>query len=185
MNKENTLAKLFHAGCFLLTLVGTVAQAEKSPVASNVSRDDYIPLKEVSLGIERTRCLGTCTVYRVSISGFGRVEYEGLDHVDAIGVHESEVSVDDVVKLVNQFLKVRSFESPEEYASQELAKLEGEKLVRLRSFVTDRPSTILRLRLGKKSKEVVLYHNFPVEYEELANEIDRVAGTAQWVHGDK
>ena len=58
--------------------------------------------------------------------------------------------------------------------SQRTASAEGES-------VSDGPTTILRLRLGDVRKEVKLYRNYPAELGELAERIDRVAGSERWV----
>jgi len=49
-------------------------------------------LTELIITLERTRCLGTCPVYKLTISGDGTVVYEGKDFVKVKGMKKSRVS---------------------------------------------------------------------------------------------
>jgi hypothetical protein len=51
--------------------------------------------------------------------------------------------------------------------------------------VTDLPTTITTVRIGTRLHRIVDYYGAPEELHEIERAIDRVAGTARWVHGDR
>ena len=185
MNRNKTVLSLMCAACVLLPFGEPLLSADAPPEAHEAPRSGKVHLSEVSIGLERTECFGPCPVYRLSISGYGHVEFEGIKHVDAIGSRESRLPIDEVIGLINKFLEIHFLESPDEYRYVDYVWREGEQLTRMQEFVTCGSSTTLRLRMGEIDKEVLLYHNVPAEYTKLADTIDEVVGTNRWILGDK
>lgn len=138
----------------------------------------------VSITLERTECFGTCPSYRVVVSGNGDVVFEGLGFVDAIGVHQAAIELDDFVALVNEFLRVRFFDALDRYEGRQLVQRRGDKLFMYSQTESDHPSTILTIRLGDHEKTVVLYNNYPSDLKSLADAVDSAAKTEQWVGSD-
>ena len=161
----------------LLSFIQPCILAQSSPI-----RARRYELGEIRLSLERTRCLGSCPIYSVTLSGDGRVVYRGTDHVAVTGIQETAISDDDLIVLVNEFLRAHFFDAKDAYRERELISLEPErKYLLLNEVVTDRPSTILSLKLGDREKRVILYHNYPAELYDLAGLVDRMSGVTKWV----
>jgi len=170
----------------LCLLTEHVARAEAPrPESDPAGGPGSYNLDNVSITLERTECFGPCPVYRVTVSGHGDVLYEGLKFVDAIGIHQSTIAVDDVVGLLNEFLRVRFFDVLDKYEGQQFVQLEGDRLIMYRQTVSCHSSTILTLRLGDHEKSVVLYDNYPSDLKSLAETVDSAVNTKQWVGPDK
>jgi hypothetical protein len=135
---------------------------------------------EVSIGLERTPCFGMCRTYKLTVGGDGSVRYEGLADVATVGVRQDTISIESVVRLLNEFLRVRFMDALDRYADRESVRLNNGEFVIFRGTTTDLPSQILTLRLGAKSKKVVLYDNFPAELGALPNLVDEVTNSKRW-----
>jgi Domain of unknown function (DUF6438) len=139
---------------------------------------DYIALSDVSMALERTACFGECPIYRVEVRGDGSVVYEGKQYVALAGRHEATIPIDQVISLVNAFLKARFFDALADYDDIVVASLEPDHSLGLYTgHMSDAPSTILEFELGERSKRVRLYQNYPIELEQLADLIDEVTGS--------
>ena len=136
--------------------------------------------QEVSLRLERTICFGTCPVYQVTILGDGTVKYMGTQFVGVEGGREDKVRLEDVARLLNEFLRVRFFDAADTYDGGEMVELRDGRYVLLGMDVTDLPSQILTLQLGARKKRVVLRYNYPSELGKLPNLVDDVAQTKRW-----
>jgi len=120
---------------------------------------------DVTITLERTICFGTCPAYTVTITGDGRVEYEGKEFVQVKGRASATIRPQDVAALVEAFEKARYFELQDKYTAN----------------ITDMPTTITSIRLDGRYKRIVDYYNAPPGLKELERLIDRVAGTEKWV----
>lgn len=136
----------------------------------------YVPppqgtLKQTQVFLDRGPCFGDCPSYQVSITGDGKVRYQGQSSVLVAGRHRSEVDPEAVRCLVEDF-KTADFWS--------LAS-------RYQASVTDNPGNLVRIRVGKHNKQVFDYVGeavgMPSIVRALEQEIDRVA-TGPWVLGD-
>lgn len=138
------------------------------------------------IALERTECFGACPSYRVELHGNGEVEYRGDRFVLAKGPHHWRVDPKSVARLLDRFRRAEYF--------------------RLQGFyeypVTDLPTYVTSLRVGRQSKYVLDYGgsgmgealattalkgsvpHMPANVTEIENAIDKVAGTASWVSGD-
>lgn len=122
--------------------------------------------------LERTRCFGTCPVYRVIIKKNGTVTYEGKDHVRVKGRQTSAVPCEKVEDLISEFRKIGYFSLKDSYEKYE---------------ITDLPSAITSLSVDGKTKTVRHYYgdsSSPRVLYELEKRIDGIAGTEKWVKGD-
>lgn len=125
--------------------------------------------KPVVIYLERTACYGTCPIYRVEIRGDGRVTYTGERFVAVTGVRTRRISAAAVARLVDQFRAANFYALQDSY----------------RGGVTDMPSAITTLRIGRHNKRVEDYAGqmvgMPPAVSDLELAIDRVAGTGEWI----
>ena len=153
-----------------LSMIGGVIAlmlASCAPVVSPAAQE-----ADVEITLTRGACYGACPVYEVSITGDGAVTYEGRRFVNVLGVQRAVVSREEVGRLVERFDAVAFVSLRDEY----------------RAEVTDLPTYTLTLERNGRAKTVVDYAGLdvgmPRAVRELQNEVDRVAGTAQWVLRD-
>jgi len=147
-------------------LIAAIALASCAPVEA--------PAQEgpVQISLNRTVCYGFCPDYTVTISGDGQVAYEGRSFVNVVGQRTSSVPAADVAALLARFDAIGFEQLQDEYRGQ----------------MTDLPTTTIALTRDGRTKRLVDYGGtsvgMPRTVRELQAEIDRVAGTAQWVLRD-
>ena len=126
-------------------------------------------MQDLEIRLARGACFGFCPVYTVTITGEGAVRYEGRNHVDAVGVRTATIPAADVARLVARFDEVGFDRLQDAYRSQ----------------ATDLPTFTISITRNGHTKTVVDYGGvsagMPRAVRDLEDEIDRVAGTAQWV----
>ena len=126
----------------------------------------------VEISLQRTVCYGFCPDYTVTISGDGQVRYEGRAFVNAVGERTATIPRENVAQLLERFDAVGFDNLRDEY----------------RGSMTDLPTTTITLVRNGRRKVLVDYGGtsvgMPREVRDLQREIDRVAGTAQWVLRD-
>lgn len=130
------------------------------------------PMNDVEIRLVRGVCFGFCPDYTVTVDGAGEVRYEGRRFVDAVGVRTATIPREDVARLVSRFDDIGFENLRDAYRAQ----------------VTDLPTYTVTLTRNGRTKTVVDYGGtgagMPESVRELQDEIDRVAGTAQWVLRD-
>lgn len=112
----------------------------------------------------RSGCYGNCPVYNIAIYGNGTVVYDGTIDVAAVGRRTSKISTEKFQQLVAEFEKANYFSLEDEY-----------------SFILDDPTITTSITIGGRRKTIVDYGQGPTELKNLAERIDEVAGTRQWV----
>jgi uncharacterized protein DUF6438 len=123
---------------------------------------------DVVITMQRTPCFGTCPAYTVTITGDGRVDYEGKQFVHVTGKATATIPPAEVAALVDAFEKADYFNLKDRYTAN----------------ITDMPTTTTSIRIGDRFKQVIDYYDAPQVLKQLEREIDRVARTAQWVSGE-
>jgi hypothetical protein len=126
----------------------------------------------VEITLTRTVCYGFCPAYTVTINEAGEVNYEGRAFVNVVGRRTATIPRESVARLVARFEEIGFEELRDEYRGQ----------------MTDLPTTTIAIERGGRRKAVIDYGGLsvgmPQAVRELQAEIDRVAGTAQWVLRD-
>lgn len=126
----------------------------------------------VEIRLNRTVCFGFCPDYTVTINGEGEVRYEGRRFVDAVGVRTATIPREDVARLLARFDEIGFDNLRDSYRGQ----------------MTDLPTYTISLTRNGRTKTVVDYAGtsvgMPRAVRDLQQEIDRVAGTSQWVLRD-
>lgn len=126
----------------------------------------------VEIRLARGACFGFCPVYTVSINGAGEVRYEGRNFVNVVGQRTATIPAENVARLLARFEEVGFDNLDDAY----------------RANVSDLPSYTVSITRDGRTKTVVDYGGvqagMPRTIRDLQDEIDRVAGTAQWVLRD-
>lgn len=128
--------------------------------------------QDTQITMSRSVCYGFCPDYTVTISGDGSVTYVGRAFVHVVGERRASIPPADVANLLRRFDEIGFERLNDAY----------------RANVSDHPTTIVVLERGGRRKVVVDYAGLnagmPAAVRELQDEIDAVAGTAQWVLRD-
>jgi hypothetical protein len=133
-------------------------------------------LRSVSVTLRRTACYGTCPVYAVTIDGSGLVQYLGEWHVDIPGAQTSRIPPEKLKDLLRDFEGIHFFDLQDKYSES----------------CTDQPTAIISILVDGKTKEVSNYFGGcegaksgpQVDLAELAEQIDKAAGSGRWVKCD-
>ncbi len=148
-------------GVFVLTSCAPVETPAETPAMSNVE-----------IRLTRGVCFGFCPDYTVTINGEGQVRYEGRRFVNVVGERTAAIPREDVARLVARFDEIGFDRLGDAYRGQ----------------MTDLPTYTVSLTRNGQTKTVVDYAGtsagMPQAVRDLETEIDRVAGTAQWVLRD-
>ena len=114
--------------CLLLSLVLTSDEASgqpllpTGPVLPSLAKLSDI---EIRLAYEsHGGCLGRCIEYAVVIRGEGIVEYEDLGGAPRDRPQQRTIPVEEVVSLVDAFIRARFFEALDKYDHEPVARRE-------------------------------------------------------------
>ena len=169
----------------LLAVTSSMASygaTQQEIVRENLGKE--IDPRQIVVTLERTQCLGSCPAYRVTFNGAGEVEYEGKALVKITGVRKATLPQEDVLKIVNELLRVRIFDAASEYDVRDSISSYKGRLTLASIVVTDAPSTYLELRIGDHARRVRLYYNVPKELGAIPDLIDQLVRIEQWIGTD-
>lgn len=147
----------------------------RETVAEQQVPSSHQPLPEVSpaevtISLSRGGCFGTCPGYEVNIHGNGQVDFQGGDYTDVQGKHSYQISPEAVAALVERARRADLWSMGASY----------------RAPITDNPTYVLTLKMGKSAHEIEDYVGrmvgMPVAVEEFEDEVDRVGRTSEWTH---
>jgi hypothetical protein len=171
------------AAWLLIARVTSTASAQVSS-AAGVDSASPIRLSDVKIGLVagggRSGCIGRCNIYRITIRGDGVITREDIGPPPRADTLKRTVDVDEVVSLVNEFLKVRFFDALDRYESVMFVERKGDLLLLRGSGGIDGGTIDITMRLGSRTKTVVLSENFPVELGGLRDRILRIGGPQSW-----
>jgi hypothetical protein len=147
-------------------------------VACAISTLEPAPAPDYSdlvITLQRTACFGTCPIYKLTVYGDGRVEYEGGQFVAVEGAQTATITIDQVKALVTAFEQADYFNLPDNYTAP----------------ATDLPTTITSVTFNGQTKTI---ENYGGCFGEVAGTdkapqalcdfevlIDTVTNSAQWV----
>ena len=127
------------------------------------------PLGEITVTLQRTSCMGTCPAYAVQIHGDGHVVYVGWRHVETTGKREYRIQVPAIAQLVDDMRASNLWSLRDSYGA------DG----------SDLPSAAIEIRIGTQTHRIYDYMGtwvgMPRTVNDIEDEIDRVADTAQWI----
>lgn len=168
-------------------LAVSVSMAAQAPTQQEIVKENLgkeLDPGKITVTLERTQCFGSCPAYRVRLTGRGEVEYEGKALVKTAGIRNATLPREEVLKIVNELLRVRVFDAAPEYIVQDSINSYEGKLTLGSIYMTDGPSTWLELSLGGHTKRVHLYNNVPKELAAIPDLIDQAVNIEQWIGSD-
>jgi hypothetical protein len=122
------------------------------------------PAADFSLSLERTGCEGFCPWYSVTILSDGSVHYDGKAYVHVEGTHKKTIPVSDVNKLIYK-LRDEAFFHWEEKTG----------------VCVDYPEVRITASLNGQHKQALEGCSAPGKVLALAEEIDTISSTKNWV----
>lgn len=160
----------------VLAVAGTLLTVTaQTPLEPPQQLPGSVPLSEVEIRLEHRvggGCFGRCIHYRITVRGDGTVTYEDLAD-PPVAPRERTVPVDDVVALANEFVRARFFEASDRYVGASFYVRQGEQLVLRGRGGSDGPTWDLSFRLGRVTKVVHLYLDYPEALGRLRDLVDR------------
>jgi hypothetical protein len=102
--------------------------------------------------LERTPCLGPCPAYRIHLYRSGYATYEGISHVERMGMHATRIGTDTLRALLDEFERSGFFGLRPTYDGP----------------ITDVPSTIMRMVFVGKDHTVHARVKVPQVFTDLA-----------------
>lgn len=154
-------------------------ETQKEIVQKNLRKE--LDPRQIVVTLERTACFGSCPSYRVTLTGTGDVVYEGKALVKITGTRRATLPREEVLKIVNELLRVKIFDAPPEYDTLDLINSYEGRLTIGSAITTDGPSAYLELRIGADAKRVRLYSHVPKELGAIPALIDQVTDIEQWI----
>jgi (2Fe-2S) ferredoxin len=125
-------------------------------------------MNNVVITLTRSRCLGVCPIYNVTIYGNGTVLYEGIANVNSTGIQRSNISENQVRQLLSEFKKIDYFSLNETDIASHV--------------VYDAPLFTTSLSINGKTKTIHHYETAdPQALTELENKIDEIVNSGQWI----
>ena len=122
----------------------------------------------VTIGMERNMCMGTCPVYSLEIFGNGTVIYYGDRFVNVTGKQISNISEDKVKELIGEFYKIHYFSLNDTY----------DKVIK-----TDQPTVITSININGTFKSI--FDNLgaiaPEGLRVLEDKIDQFINSSKWI----
>jgi hypothetical protein len=124
-------------------------------------------------------CAGRCVHYRVTISGDGTVRYEDLAS-PPVPQQTRRVPVDEVVALMNEFVRARFLEALVRFVGQNFYVLQNGQLELHGSGGADHPTWDLTFRLGTLQNSVHLELGITDYLARLRDLVDKLGGPEAW-----
>ena len=115
--------------------------------------------------LERTSCYGRCPTYKVNVYKSGYTEYNGKRWVDKTGLYATNLTREEINKIIAKAKEMQFFDMKNYYDSQ----------------IVDFPSTYIFIRDNGNKKLVKDRHAAPAEYKELATFMDTILDGKEWI----
>jgi hypothetical protein len=143
---------------------GRVAIATPAPTSPSTISD----LSNVTIGMERNMCMGTCPVYSLEIFGNGTLVYNGERFVNVTGKQISSIPENEVKELAEEFYNINYFSLNDTF----------DKIVQ-----TDQPTVITSININGTFKSI--FDNLgaiaPEGLRALENRIDEITNSSKWI----
>lgn len=131
-------------------------------VPAEVAKDDYVEMS-------RSGCYGSCPEYTVKVRADGKVAWDGGSYVEAKGKQESSIDSKAARDLLERFRSKDFWSYCRDYSRS----------------VTDMSGSSVTVRLGGKIRKISDYaDSSPQALRDLLLDVDRVADSHRWRHGD-
>lgn len=117
-----------------------------TPTSAPIKTERISDARDVLITLERGACFGRCPQYKVSISGDGKVIFEGKENTKVKGKAEAELTEDEVKMLVEEFDKIRFFDLNDRYDQTNCP-----------NAATDQSTVLISLKVGDKNRSISHY----------------------------
>jgi hypothetical protein len=155
----------------------------QNPPERSITLPLSISVSEVEIGLVvggGGGCFGRCVRYRVAVSGNGAVTYEDLVQDPQSVRRQRSISVDEVVALLNDFLRAGFLEARDRYVGASFYSRQGSQLLLLRRGGADGTTWDLTLRAGALRKSVHLYMDYPEALGKVRDQVANLGGPQAW-----
>jgi hypothetical protein len=122
-------------------------------------------LKDFQVVLERFGCFGTCPVYSLTITGDGRVTFEGKEYTRVKGTATAKLDKVTILELVREVKKADVFDLLDIYDAH----------------FFDIPVQQVSVQMGGKAKRIKDFSAGPPRLNILENRIDQIASSYQWI----
>jgi hypothetical protein len=162
MKSQQHLNTIFYLSLLLLAgmLVACTAETPESAAPADVEL----------ITLDRQPCFGFCPIYTLAIHDDGRVEFNGVDYVEATGPQSSTIDPASVQALGDEMVEAGYLTWDDAYMAQD---------------VTDLPYVISSITFSDgTTKTIEHYHgdfSAPEALTAMEQLIDQTANTTQWV----
>lgn len=102
--------------------------------------------KDTLITIERGECFGRCPQYKLTISGDGKVSFDGKENTKVKGKASAELTTEEVAQLLLEFEKIGFFDLKDSYEKNNCPNAS-----------TDQPTVIFKVKTNGKEKTVSHY----------------------------
>ena len=167
------MQRLIRHGGKVALAAALIAAMSATATAQTLADIEVKLVREITGG-----CIDPCPLpYTVTIRGDGAVQYDGPQ-----GHHTRTVSPDDALALVNEFIQARFFTALDKYEACCGTLVRHGDTVELGGMAggADAPYAALTLKIGARTKTVILRENYPPELGRLPDLVDRLGGPAIW-----
>jgi hypothetical protein len=176
----------------LVALAGCWTSSTPEPAAPSNTTSAEAPAEmrpmRFRVTLERTACLGRCPIYKVTIHGNGKVDWEGVENVAAVGRMDgkSVVPRKELEKLARQIDNAKFFERNEygELATGPLCTTTGNTTTCSYSAHFCSDTTHAKITVTRNGRTHVVDNDHCDEkpgIDEIEEAVDRLAGTAELV----
>lgn len=168
--KTNPMLLPFSAVMVLLACEGP-RKAAPAPTASP-AESPTVPTQTVSKGnpdslflyLERTPCFGACKAYRIEVFTSGFATFNGRGNMEKEGPHTGRVGADTLRIILAKAQELGFQDMQDKYDAE----------------VTDLPSTILRIAMNGKPKQVMGRVGQPAAFKQLVAYIEELLLPVPW-----
>jgi (2Fe-2S) ferredoxin len=140
-----------------------VADVPVPPVAPAAPQEESIVIE-----YRRTPCFGTCPIFNFKVYESGRALYDGKNFVDRIGTYYTNVTPEQVQKIMSVAEQIKFFQMQDVYDGA----------------VTDLPSVHVSLKKNAETKTVKNRYQGPKELKTLYEELDSLIKSLNWLSAD-
>ncbi len=161
--------QLLGRNLIFLSLLFTILSCSKLPPTIG---------NDVLVKLNRTACLGDCSIYTIEVKKNGDVTYEGTEYVKTLGIQTASIGKNAVLSIESELTKA-------EFTSMQSELHPGGWGCFISA--TDHSYIVIEARVGNKTKAVSTYTGCDAEQVKTANRladyIDRITEASKWIEG--
>jgi len=141
------------------------------------------PIEDLQIILRRGMCYGTCPVYEINLNGIGYSFFFGKEFVEKIGDHPIEITSGDLLYVLNEAIRIGFWGLENKYERPMKCELNENNMVQYnpQPTFTDMPTTEIEIHIGEKVKKVHAYDGYPERFDELAELIDLMCRSKDFI----